>query len=115
MKNPMSMGGTKKPAKVLGLEAVPPGAHVVPMEVKKQFESNPVHVFHPTPYTAVTVLRNRKNPHDWLACGWYLDTFREHGAVKGLVYKQVTSEEDKQHVIAELKKLDKDAVVRFSV
>ena len=80
---------------------------MIPMEVKKQYETNPVHIYHPTPYNAVTVLKNKKQPHELMVCGWYLDTLRERGVVKGLVYRQVTSEEDKQHVIAELKKLDK--------
>lgn len=87
---------------------------MIPMDVKKQYETNPVHIYHPTPYNAITVLRNRKQAHDWLVCGWYLDTFREHGAVKGLVYRTVTSEEDREHVMTELKKLDKEASIKFA-
>jgi hypothetical protein len=114
MRNPFSGGGPRKPRSVSGLEAVPAGAQMVPMEVKKQYEANPVHIYHPTPYNAITVLRNRKEPHDWLVCGWYLDTFRDHGHVTGLVYRVVASNEDREHVVAELKKLDKDAVVKFA-
>lgn len=113
MKNPFSRPA--KPRQVSGLEAVPPGAQLIPMDVKRQYEANPVHIFHPTPYSAITVLRNRKQEHEWLVCGWYLDTFREHRAVTGLVYKAVSSGEDKEHVVGELKKLDKDAVIKFGL
>ncbi len=114
MRNPFSGGGTSKPTRVSGLESVPAGAQLIPMEVKKQYEPNPVHLYHPTPYSAITVLRNRAQAHEWLVCGWYLDTYREHGVVKGLIYKEVASNEDKEHVVTELKKLDKEANVRFS-
>jgi hypothetical protein len=60
-------------------------------------------------------LRNKKQTNDWLVCGWYLDTYREHGVVKGLVYKAVASDEDKEHVITELKKLDKEASIKFAI
>lgn len=116
MKNPLSRGGTAKPRQLSGLESVPPGAQMIPMEVKRQYEPNPVHIYHPTPYNSITVLRNRKQTHEWLVCGWYLDTYREHGAVKGLVYRAVSSDEDKEYVMTELKKLDKEAaVVKFGV
>ncbi len=97
-----------------GLESVPAGAQMLSMESKKAYEPNPVHLYHPNPYNAITVLRGKKDPHDWLVCGWYLDTFREQGGVKGLIYRCVASEEDKQFVLAELKKMDKDANIRFS-
>lgn len=113
MKNPFSRAPAN-PKQVAGLESVPPDAQMIPMEVKKQYEMNPVHIFHPTPYTAITVLRNRKQNHEWLVCGWYLDTFREHGTVKGLVYRAVVKEADKDHVAAEIKKLDKEATVKFT-
>ncbi len=115
MKNPFSRGEAAKPRQASGLESVPQGAHLIPMEVKKQFEMNPVHIYHPTPYNAITVLRNSKQAHEWLVCGWYLDTFREKGVVKGLVYRAVASEEDRQHVLAEVKKLDKEASVKFAL
>ena len=116
MKNPFSGGESKKKSKqVSGLESVPAGAQMIPMDVKKQYETNPVHIFHPSPYNAITVLRNKKQTHEFLVCGWYLDTFREHGAVKGLVYKAVASDGDKEHVMTELKKLDKEASIKFSL
>lgn len=115
MKNPFSGAEAKKRMPKSGLESVPAGAQMIPMEVKKHYEANPVHIYHPTPYNAITVLRNRKQPHDWLVCGWYLDTFRDHGVVKGLVYRAVASEEDKEHVLTELKKLDKEAIIKFSL
>jgi hypothetical protein len=114
MKNPFSGGGAKKRTQVSGLESVPAGAQMITMEVKKQYEANPLHIYHPTPYNAITVLRNRKQSHDLLVCGWYLDTLRDHGAVKGLVYRVVAAEDDREHVITELKKLDKDATIKFS-
>ena len=104
----------KKPAFPVGLESVPPGAQLIPTEVKRLYETNPVHIFHPHPYNAITVLRNRKDPHEFLVCGWYLDTLRERGVVKGLVYRAVSAEPDREHVVAEVKKLDKEASVKFS-
>ncbi len=115
MKNPFSGGEKKKKKQVSGLESIPEGAQMIPMDLKKQYETNPVHIYHPTPYNAITVLRNRKQTHDWLVCGWYLDTFRDSGVVKGLVYRAVASDEDKQHVTTELKKLDKDASIKFAL
>jgi hypothetical protein len=115
MKNPFSGGGPVKPRQVSGLESIPTGAQMIPMDVKKQYETNPVHIYHPTPYNAITVLRNKKQANDWLVCGWYLDTFREHGVVKGLVYRTVASEEDREHVVTELKKLDKEASIKFAL
>ena len=115
MKIPFVGGGTSKPTQVSGLESVPAGAQMIPMEVKKQYEEKPIHIYHPTPYNAITVVRNRKETHDLLVCGWYLDTYREHGVVKGLVYRAVATDEDKEHVVAELKKLDKDANVKFAL
>ena len=115
MKNPFSGAGAKKQGHVSGLESIPEGAQMIPMETKKQYEANPIHIYHPTPYNAITVLRNRKQANDLLVCGWYLDTYRENGVVKGLVYRAVASDEDREHVMAELKKLDKDASVRFAL
>jgi hypothetical protein len=115
VKNPFSreLGGRHGSAS--GLESVPSDAQMVPMDVKRRYETNPVHLYHPTPYNAITVLRSKKQPQEWLVCGWYLDTYREHDVVKGLVYRTVSSEEDRQYVIAELKKLDKDAEIKFGL
>jgi hypothetical protein len=96
-----------------GLDAIPPGDHMVPVEVKKEYDMIPFHIYHPNPHNAVTILRNKKDQHDWLVCGWYVDTYREDGVVKGLVYKPVTEEPDKAVVLAELKKHDKEASARF--
>jgi hypothetical protein len=115
MKNPFSGGSAKKPGQASGLESIPAGAQMIPMEVKRQYETNPVHIYHPTPYNAITILRNRKEGHDFLVCGWYMDTFRERGVVKGLVYRAVATDEDKEHVLAEMKKLDKDANLKFGL
>jgi hypothetical protein len=115
LKNPLSRAATPKKTKQLGLEAVPPGGQMIPMGVKREYEANPIHFFHPTPYNAITILRNKKDPHEYLVCGWYLDTFRERGVVKGLVYRAVALEEDKEHVVAELKKMDKEAVTKFGI
>ncbi len=98
-----------------GLESIPPGAQLVSTEVKIQYDTIPLQVYHPTPHDAITILRNRKSPHDWLVCGWYIDTFRVRGEVKGLLYRPVTSDADKETVLAELKRHDKEASPRFSV
>jgi hypothetical protein len=98
-----------------GLESVPQGAHLVTKEVKEKYESIPFHVFHPNPHDAITILRSKKNSHDWLVCGWYLDTLREGGKVRGLVYRQVTADADKEAVILELKRHDKEGIPRFDL
>jgi hypothetical protein len=113
--SPLFRGGTRTEKPAAGLATIPEGAHLIPTDVKKQYEANPTHLYHPTPYNAITILRSKANPHDWLVCGWYLDTYRENGAVKGLVYRMVSSNEEKEFVAAELKKVDKEAVVRFSL
>ena len=96
-----------------GLGSIPEGAHLVSMQAKAEYESIPFHVYHPSPHDAITILRSRKNPHEWLVCGWYVDTLREGGAVKGLVYRSVSSGPDKEVVLLELKKHDKEATARF--
>jgi hypothetical protein len=98
-----------------GMSAVPKGAHMIPVEIKKEYDVVPFHVYHPNPHDAITILRNRKNQHDWLVCGWYMDTYREGGEVKGLIYRQITSEPDKEFVLAELKKHDKEGSARFGI
>ena len=98
-----------------GLGSIPEGAHLIPTSVKEQYEIVPFHVYHPNPHNAITILRNKKSKHDWLVCGWYIDTLREGGEVKGLLYKQVTSEADKEAVLAELKKQDKEASPKFGI
>ena len=96
-----------------GVESVPAGAHMISKEVKAQYERIPFHVYHPDPHAAITILRSKKTPHDWLVCGWYLDTYRVGGQVKGLLYRQVTEDADKEAVLAELKRHDKEASPRF--
>jgi hypothetical protein len=96
-----------------GLDSIPAGAQLVPTALKEQYEIIPFHVYHPTPHDAVTVLRNKKSPHEWLVCGWYIDTYREGGKVKGLLYRKVAAEEDRAVVLADLKKQDKEASARF--
>jgi hypothetical protein len=98
-----------------GLDSIPAGAQLIPTDVKKEYDIIPFHIYHPNPHNAITILRNKKNQHDWLVCGWYIDTFREGGDVKGLLYKQVSSDADKEAVLAELKKHDKEASPRFGL
>jgi len=98
-----------------GMESIPSGAHMIPVEIKKEYDALPFHVYHPSPHDAITILRNTENQHDWLVCGWYVGTFRKGGEVKGLIYRQVTSEPDKEFVLAELKKHDKDGLARFGL
>jgi hypothetical protein len=98
-----------------GVSSIPNGAQMIPVEIKQEYDLVPFHVYHPNPHDAITILRNKKNQHDWLVCGWYVDTLREDGVVKGLVYRQVTSEPDKEFIIAELKKHDKEGSARFGL
>jgi hypothetical protein len=96
-----------------GLESIPEGAWLLPTELKEQYDLIPFHVYHPNPHNAVTILKSKKNPHEWLVCGWYVDTYRQGGAVKGLIYKEVTAEPDKEAILQELKKRDKVASIKF--
>lgn len=109
--------GTKAPKKRFltgGIESIPAGAQMVPLEVKQEYDTVPFHLYHPSPHEAVTILRNKKNQHDWLVCGWYIDTYRQGGVVKGLLYRPVVAEPDKEAVLAELKKHDKEGIAKFS-
>ena len=99
-----------------GLSSVPAGAQLLSVSAKSEYEGNPFHVYHPTPHDAITLLRSRKNPHDWLVCGWYINTLRgDRGGVTGLVYRQVVDEADKEVVLQELKKHDKEGSAKFSL
>jgi hypothetical protein len=110
--------GTRPPKKSFvsgGLDAIPPGTVMIPTAMKAQYEMIPFHVYHPNPHNAITILRNKANKHEWLVCGWYVDTFRQDGVVKGLLYTQVTSDADKEVVLTELKKQDKEASPKFAL
>jgi hypothetical protein len=96
-----------------GLETIPEGAHLIPTQTKMEYDSVPFHVYHPSPHDAITILKSKKNPHEWLVCGWYIDTLREGGAVKGLVYRSVVAQSDRDAVLLELKKHDKEATAKF--
>lgn len=98
-----------------GLGIVPQGAHLIPTGVRSQYDAIPFHVFHPGPHDMITILRSRKSPHEWLVCGWYIDTYREGGEVKGLLYRQVVSEADREAVLNQLKKNDKEASPKFAL
>lgn len=97
-----------------GLQSIPSGAQLLPSGTKSQYDAIPFHIYHPTPHDAVTILK-KKNTHEWLVLGWYIDTLREDGHVKGLVYRQVVAEPDKEAIMVELKKHDKEASAKFSV
>ena len=108
--------GPNKRSAFGGLQAVPKGAHLLSVEAKAGYENIPFHAYHPSPHDAVTILRSKTNPHEWLVCGWYIDTLRgERGAVKGLVYKQVVEQADKEAILIELKRHDKEANARFVI
>ncbi|MBI2648964.1 MAG: hypothetical protein HYW93_04840 [Thaumarchaeota archaeon] len=94
---------------------VPPDAHVVPTSLKPESDIVPFHVYHPNPYDAITILRHKKKAHEWLVAGWYIDTYREGGTVKGLMYRKVQTDQDKEVVINELKRQDKEAIAKFSL
>jgi hypothetical protein len=94
---------------------IPQGAHVIPTSLKQEYDTIPFHVYHPNPYDAITILRHKKKAHEWLVAGWYIDTYREGGKVKGLMYRRVDSDQDKEVVLNELKKKDKEVIARFSL
>src|SRR5712692_7452640 len=94
---------------------VPAGARVVPVAIKGEYETIPMHVYHPTPHDAITILRNKKETHNWFVAGWYLGLHRQAGHVKGLIYRPVVIDTDRALVLAEIQKRDKDANVRFEV
>lgn len=96
-----------------GLRSIPDGAQLLAVEVKAQYDPFPFHVYHPSPHDAVTILKSKKNQHDWLVCGWYIDTYREGNVVKGLLYRKVVEQADKDAILAELKKHDKEATAKF--
>lgn len=96
------------------MTSIPKGAHLLPAALKAEYETIPFHIYHPTPHDAITTLRKRDS-HEWLVCGWYIDTLREGSQVKGLLYRQVVTEPDKEVVMLELKKHDKEATAKFSI
>lgn len=98
-----------------GLTTIPAGAQMVPVEVKAEYDPFPFHVYHPNPHDAVTILRSKKNQHEWLVCGWYIDTYRVGSAVKGLLYKRVEDQADRDAILVELKRHDKDATAKFEL
>ena len=98
-----------------GLTSVPEGAQMIPIDVKEQYEPFPFHVYHPSPHNAVTILQNKKNKHEWLVCGYYIDTYREGRAVKGLLYRKVADPADRDAVMVELKTHDKEATAKFEL
>lgn len=110
-------GSSRKKAEPAARESthVPSDAHVVPTSIKKEYDIVPFHVYHPNPYDAITILRHKKNAHEWLVAGWYVDAYREGGTVKGLMYRKVQADQDKQVVINELNKHDKEAIAKFSL
>ncbi len=95
--------------------AVPEGARVVSVAVKGEYEIIPMHVYHPTPHDAITILRNKKETHRWFVAGWYLGLHRQGGHVRGLIYRPVVSDQDRAVVLAEVQKRDKEASVIFEL
>ena len=94
---------------------LPENATVLPISVKAEYDSVPVHVFHPTPYDTITVLRSRKDSHRWFVAGWYLGLSKREGQVKGLIYRRVVASQDRDVVLAEIKRFDKEASVSFEL
>jgi hypothetical protein len=115
MSPPYGAGKPEKKFVTGGIESVPQGAQMIPVEIKKEYDTVPFIIYHPSPHEAITILRNKKNQHDWLVCGWYIDTYRQGGVVKGLLYRQVVSEPDKEYVLTELKKHDKEGSAKFGI
>jgi hypothetical protein len=106
---------TKKGFVSGGFDSVPPGAQLLPTAARYDYEIIPFLVYYPGPHDTITILRSKSRPHDWLVCGWYLGTYREGADVKGLLYKRVLLEADREVVLVELKKHDKEASPRFGL
>jgi hypothetical protein len=88
---------------------------ILPLSIKQEYESVPLHIFHPSPYDTITVLRSRKVPHAWLVAGWYAGLSRKDERVEGLVYRRVVTNQDKEVVLAEIRRRDKEANVSFGL
>jgi hypothetical protein len=95
-------------------EPLPPGTYVWPVTAKREYEAVPYHVYHPTPYDKITVLRHRGRPHEWLVAGWYVRPLTEGRRVTGQVYRPVTGDRDKEVVLAQVKTQDREADIRFA-
>lgn len=96
-------------------EPLPPGTYVLSITAKQEYQAIPYHVYHPTPYDKITVLRHRTRPHEWLVAGWYLRPVTEGESVTGQVYRPVTTDRDKEVVLSQVKTQDREANVRFSL
>lgn len=97
------------------LDTVPEDTYVFPLAVKNEYDPVPVHIYHPTPYDKITVLRHRQRPHEWFCAGWYVRPYREAGAVRGQIYRPIVADRDKEIVFAQVKLQDKEANLRFSL
>jgi hypothetical protein len=114
MRNPFSRA-PRKMEEDRADTVVPEGARVLPVAIKREYDTIPMHVYHPTPHDAITILRNKKEAHRWFVAGWYIGIRKERGRVEGLVYRPVTSDPDRELVLAEIQKRDKEANVSFDL
>ena len=113
MKNPFARSQRKE--EVAADTIIPQGATVLPVSIKKEYDMIPMHVYHPTPHDAITILRNKAENHLWFVAGWYLGLHKKGGCVDGLLYRPVVSIPDRELVLAEIKKRDREALVRFEL
>ncbi len=95
--------------------AVPEGSRLLSVMLKREYDAIPMHVYHPTPHDSITILRHKKETHQWLVAGWYLGLHRQGGQVRGLVYRPVLADQDREVVLAEVKKRDKEASITFEI
>jgi hypothetical protein len=93
---------------------IPEGGYVLPLSIKQQYDTVPIIIYYPNPYDAISVLKNSKDPHQWLVAGWYLGVYKERGKVAGLMYKPVKEKADIDQVTSQVKIKDKDSVVHIA-
>jgi hypothetical protein len=88
---------------------------VLPITVKDEYDPIPYHVYHPTPYDKITILRHRTRAHEWFVAGWYLRALVEGERITGQLYRPVTTDRDKEVVLAQVRTQDREANVHFSL
>jgi len=96
-------------------QPLPPGTYVLSLEVKSDYHDVPFHVFYPTPFDKITVLKHRQRAHYWFVPGWYIGPFEEGGVIRGQIYKPLVEDKDKEFVLYHVRTQDRDANVHFSV
>jgi len=97
------------------VKKLPEGALLIPIGIKEDYEAVPLHVYYPTPFDKVTILKHKRQPHLWLCLGWYLGLQTEQENVMGQIYKPVVNEQDRQAIMAQVRAQDREANIQFAV